>query len=104
MPWPPWGCDTVDGSRDRHRNVPKDAVGLEERRQGCEAVLLHEQLGVAVDVEVGDHLRRTRFTAASASEAVMSGRARWTIARPWWGLSVILQSCGSQPSRTMFAN
>ena len=22
MPWPPWGCDAVDGSLHRHRDVP----------------------------------------------------------------------------------
>ena len=34
--------------------------------------------GQAVDGKVGDHCRRTKLTAASASEAIMSGRARWT--------------------------
>ena len=42
------------------------------------AVLLHEDVGAAEDVEVGGHLCCTRLTAASASAAVMSGRARWT--------------------------
>jgi hypothetical protein len=41
-------------------------------------VALHEDAGGAVDVEVGRHLCCTRLTAASASAAVMSGRARWT--------------------------
>ncbi len=39
------------------------------------AVALHEGVGAAPDVKVGDHSCRTRLTAASASEAVMSGRA-----------------------------
>ncbi len=39
------------------------------------AVVLHEEVGGAVDVEGGDHSRHTRLTAASASEAVMSNRA-----------------------------
>ena len=42
------------------------------------AVLLHEEISGAVDVEVGDHLCCTRLTAASASAAVMSGRTCWT--------------------------
>ncbi len=42
------------------------------------AVLLHEEVGGAVDVEVGGHLYRTRLTAASASEGFMSGCACWT--------------------------
>ncbi len=42
------------------------------------AVLLHEEVGGAPDVEVGDYLRCTKLTAASASEAVISGRACWT--------------------------
>ncbi len=47
-----------------------------DRRIG--AVARHQDVGAAVDAEVGDHSCRTRVTAASASEAVMSGRARWT--------------------------
>ncbi len=47
-----------------------------DRRVG--AVLFHEDVGGAEYVEVGDHSCRTRLTAARASEAVMSGRARWT--------------------------
>ena len=39
------------------------------------AVLLHEEAGGAVCVD-GDHWCHIRLTAASASEAVMSGRAR----------------------------
>ncbi len=42
------------------------------------AVLFYEEVGAAKYVEVGDHLCCTRLTAASASAAVMSGRARWT--------------------------
>ncbi len=47
-----------------------------DRRVG--AVVLHEHVGRAVYVEVGGHSCRTKLTAASASEAVMSGRTRWT--------------------------
>ncbi len=34
--------------------------------------------GVLKDVEIGGHSCRTRLTAVNASEALMSGRARWT--------------------------
>ena len=44
--------------------------------RGLFAVLADENGGGAVDVEVGDHERRTSSTADSASEAVMSVRAR----------------------------
>ncbi len=46
-----------------------------DRRFG--AVARHQDVGAAVDAQVGDHSCRTRVTAASASEAVMFGRARW---------------------------
>ncbi len=42
------------------------------------ALELFFHLGGAENVEAGDHSCRTRLTAVSASEAVMSGRARWT--------------------------
>ncbi len=35
-------------------------------------------LGGAIDVEIGGHSYRIRVTSATASEAVMSGRARRT--------------------------
>ncbi len=52
------------------------AVALAWRRAGRRSILKSRKS--AVDVEIGDHSRHTRLTAASASEAVISGRARWT--------------------------
>ena len=47
--------------------APGSAGGM-DRRIG--AVARHQDVGAAVDAEVGDHSCRTRLTAASASEAV----------------------------------
>jgi hypothetical protein len=42
---------------------------------GVLAVLVDEDAGGAVDVDLSGYTCRTMFTAARASEAVMSGRA-----------------------------
>ncbi len=88
MPWPPWGCDTVDGSHQRHRDLPK--MRLDFRGNGdivnFRCWLTSEVPAIPIDFRSYPNSRhssaevrfRPDFVGSTPRYGLSGGRCRWS--------------------------